>query len=70
VGYQQVTADTTGTTVASTAHIYGLLGQGDAMATITTTKAFQWVDPTAAKKTYMMVSILPYLDTMTALGAS
>lgn len=33
-----------------------------------TTKAFQWAAQTSAKKHYLMVSILPYLDTMTALA--
>jgi hypothetical protein len=69
VGYQLVTADTAGSTVAKTGHVYGLLGQGDAMVAATT-KAFQWKAPEATKKHYMMVSILPYLDTMTALGSS
>jgi len=69
LGYQMVTADTTTTTVASTGHIYGLLGQGDLMID-PTTLAFQWTNEVAAKKHFMMVSILPYLDTMSALTAS
>jgi hypothetical protein len=38
-GYQLVTQDISGTTVANSGHVYGLLGQGDTMIA-TTTKAF------------------------------
>ena len=34
------------------------------------TKAFQWFTPVTTKKHYMMASILPYDDTMAALGSS
>lgn len=64
-----MTQDISGTTVANAGHVYGLLGQGDAMIA-TDTKAFQWFTPLEAKKHYMMASILPYDDTMTALGSS
>ena len=36
----------------------------------TGTKAYMWKTPDATKLHYMMASILPYDDTMTALGSS
>jgi len=37
---------------------------------LSTTKAYQWKAQDATKLHYMMASILPYDDTMTALGSS
>jgi len=68
LGYQAASDDATAF-AAGAGHTYGLLGQGTANFA-DTAKAFQWATALEGKAHYMMVSILPYAPTETALGSA